>query len=113
MADTEIFNDTYFNGTTHIMINILQAIKSIKLHIQTVNIKHSSIQLIDIHRTIHSPNKTIYDSTKNILHLDFIEVIYPGLYTLKICTTSRISNYDSEKNIFINTNYWSNDSQDM
>ncbi|KYM98474.1 Aminopeptidase Q [Cyphomyrmex costatus] len=113
MADREIFKDTYFNGTTHIMINILHAIKSIKLHIQTVNIKHSSIQLIDIHKIKHSPNKTIYDSTKNILQLDFMEVIYPGLYTLKICTTSRISNYNSEKNLFVNTNYRSNDLQGM
>jgi len=85
----------YFEATTGTIINILHSTNSIKFHTLNMHINQQSVQLIETNGVVHY--EILYSYEKHVSTFYFSELVSPGFYTLKINSTSYITEYDTEQ----------------
>jgi len=86
----------HFDATTDTIINMLHSTNSIKFHTLNIHINQQSVQLIETNGVVHYLNKILYSSEKNVSTFYFSELLSPGFYTLKINSTSYLTEYGTE-----------------
>jgi len=92
-----------FEAITGTIINLLHSTNSIKFSTLNLHINQQSVQLIEPNGVVHYLNEILYSSEKNVSTFYFSELISPGFYTLKINSTSCVTEYDTE--LFFGSDY--------
>jgi len=97
-----------FDDITGITINILHSTNSIKfdvLNIHVVHIDRQFVQLIETNGVVRYLSKVLHSSEKNvsITTFYFLELLSPGFYTLRINSSSFITEYDT--GLFFGSDY--------
>jgi len=88
-----------FHGESHTTINILKSTQYIKLHKLNLIIFRGKITLITNNGINYAPNINTENSETNLLEFYFINVLPPGLYTLKMEFLGRLTG-NSTKEFF-------------
>jgi len=88
-----------FYGESSTIINILQSTKYIKLHALNLFIRRGKITLIKNNGVTYTMKTHIETHQTNLLEFNFYNVLYPGLYTLKIEFFGHL-NEKYSKNVF-------------
>jgi len=73
-----------FYGESSTIINILQSTKYIKLHALNLFIRRGKITLIKNNGVTYTMKTHIETHQTNLLEFNFYNVLFPGLYTLKM-----------------------------
>jgi len=93
-------NDSFnFYGESNITINILQSTQYIKLHILNLIVIPWKVIMIKNNGIIYEVEKYLETSETYLLESQFLSVISPGLYTLKLEFVGHLTE-DSAKNFF-------------
>lgn len=91
----------FFYGESNITINIHRSTQNITLHTINLNVNELKIKMIKSDSIIYVLKELSHDYTMHLSNLHFVDVLSPGLYTLKMEFTSHIITDDNvEKNFF-------------
>lgn len=94
-----------FYGESSTTINIHISTQNISLHTLNLNINELKIKMIKSDSTIYELKEFSHDLTMHLSNLYFVDVLSPGLYTLKIEFTSRIITDDNVEKTLFRSNY--------
>lgn len=86
----------FCHGESRITINILQSMRNITLHTSNLGVNDGKITMVKNNGETYKLRRFFYSFTMNSLELQFYDILYPGLYTLKINTISYITPSDAE-----------------
>jgi len=93
------YDSFYFHGESSTIINIFQFTQYIKLHNLNLNIIPSKITIIKNNGRTYKPKNYIEIFETNLLEFHFSDVLFPGLYTLKMEFLGGLTE-NSSKNFF-------------
>lgn len=104
LRNTEKVNFVFY-GESSTTINIQISTQNISLHTLNLNINELKIKMIKSDSTIYELKEFSHDLTMRLSNLYFVDVLSPGLYTLKMEFTSHIITDDNVEKTLFRSNY--------
>lgn len=84
------------HGESKITINVLQSMRNITLHTLNLGVNDGKTTIVKSNGETYRLKRFFYSFKMKSLELHFDDILYPGLYTLKINTIGYITPNDAE-----------------